>query len=89
MLTLLGVVGWGRQGKVQLVLQIRLILLLPLQTNFLPETGGQLPVAQEKSTSQGAVLRSCLLNGVRSVVTSGQEQEGPPWQGPDGLLTVY
>lgn len=40
--------GWGGRGKVQLVLQVLLILLLPLQANIFPEADSQLPVAQDR-----------------------------------------
>lgn len=43
--------GWGGRGKVQLVLQVLLILLLPLQANVFPEADSQLPVAQQMDNS--------------------------------------
>lgn len=43
--------GWGGRGKVQLVLQVLLILLLPLQANIFPEADSQLPVAQQTDNS--------------------------------------
>lgn len=43
--------GWGGRGKAQLVLQVLLILLLPLQANVLPEAGSQLPAAQQTDNS--------------------------------------
>lgn len=52
-LTWRGVVGRGRAGKVQLVLEVFLVLRLPLQADLLPEAGRLTPATHNTAAGQG------------------------------------